>query len=71
MSKPTKFMELRITAASTIRGTRLWLDGHELRGVVEYKLHQAPSDATRLELTLIVESVNADAELLRKLLEDA
>ena len=65
----TKFHDLRITASSPTRGTRLWLDGFELKGVAEYVLRADTKDVTRLELHLVIESINADAELLRKLLE--
>ncbi len=68
---PTKFHNLRITATKPMRTTKLALDGMELRGVVEYHLTQDVGGVTKLSLEMYIESINAETELLRKLLEDA
>lgn len=64
-----KFHALRIVAKSPM-GVDLWLDDLKLMGVIDYRLTGDVSDPNRLELTLYVGSVNADNELLKKLLEE-
>lgn len=64
-----KYHELRIVAKSPTH-TELWLDDLKLEGVVNYHLTGEVKTPIRLDVSLYLGSINADSELLRKLLEE-